>query len=417
MGYDINSNSLKAPLSTWSVAKCIMASSGDVVTLCRSANINPKSMYKPIRYPLNTEVDNHPQELLPDDFTDCNYGIKLRTGYSDLSQLATAIANSLAQGFKVADESKDVWAFYYDAPREGDMCRLTDFDQYKHYPTDWVQIEFENQGNTAENNTKFRLWFREALANGIADIKSWEASSQFFDGTVNFIGTLCLLVCTKTNEAYTAKYLLPILKGEDWNQSEDINPIFSAQFSGVDAGSYFVYPIITDARNLTVNQAYAYNAEQLAEAKFLPFPYASFTSWKPVASGTPEGGNPPIANTIDIAFDTKEGDGYAVRMVDTGYYVVDSFDIVFSLSSPLNKATAINYRIYLGNDTKYNTNALLAQGTATIPINETDAMVAYTRPEKEEENQYTFFIESNPTLWVVYNATGYTSSEKALQMY
>lgn len=418
MGYNSNTKSLEAPLNTWSVAKCIMASNGDLATLCQSTNINPKSMNKPVRYIVgDANYDNHPQELTVEEWLSTNYGIKINNSFSDLSEMATAISNSLTPNFYPEEGKTTGWAFYYDKPKNGDMCRLTDFIGYKHYPLDWVEVSFDNHGNTTENNTRLRLWFREALSGGLADIKSWGASEQFFDGNDNFIGTLCLLVCTKANNAYTATYLLPLLKGLDWDFTEDVNPIFNAQFSGVNAGNYFVYPIITDAQNLTINTAINANELKQSGYKFLPFPYGSFTAWNPVASGTPGGGNPPIANSISVEFDDKEG--FTIEDMGDGYYILYSFVLKLTSSVVATKAMPITYRIYLGDTKNLNANRLLLQGTASIAEGDTQTEVFYELPtDKVNPNDYLFqAVNNDPTLWIVYEANGYTSSTVALTMY
>lgn len=416
MGYDKAHKTISAPLNTHSVARCLRAYSLDDATLCQSkALINPRSAKKPVRYTYNDngeaiEFDNHHRELTDAEYAKVNYGIRINTSYSSLEECVAAIKNAFAN---IKDDENATKAFYYEAPKDGDMCRLTDFDGYKHNASNWVELYFDNHGNTdasdEQNATKLRVFFNEALLN-IADIQRWGVASEFFDGVGNFIGTFAIVVCDANLQA---THLVTLLSGEGLNQVDD-NPIIT--FKPSIAGTFKVYPIIVKGLNVADGTAIEANTlKELTDVKFLPYPFASFTDWNPVESGTPEGGATSVTEAFTFAFDTKEGNGYEVQRLDSNDYwwVVRSFYFVIT---PINqsKDAVVSYEVFVGTDKK--NLRQLASGYVDVPSNDV-ASVHYELSGKDNENDYRVYIEEgNPYLRVVYTSVGYRKDEVVFEL-
>lgn len=329
MGYIDGNTPLTAPLNTHSVAKCIGASSGDVVTLCRSKMlINPKSAKKPLRYPYNTQgsltdVDTTPKELTDSQFAKVNFGVKINsfTNFDD----AISALNTALSGGEAKEEDK---AFYYEGPNDGDMCRLTDFVGYKNNAGDWVQIEIENHGSTQANaqKTKMRIRFYEALRN-FQSLQSWGAFASLWSSL-----RFALYVRDKSTNA---KYLLPLVSDMEQNEEGVVT------FTPTIAGAMEIYPIVTTLR--TGADGVAIDRSSLpsgdASVLYIPLPYASYTAWNPVSSGTPEGGQPSLSESISIALED-----YNISALGDEFYTVNSF----ALAVQSQLVGEVNVRVYGG---------------------------------------------------------------------
>ena len=439
MGYISGEQKITRPFNTWSVALCLGVNSGDVATLCQHKNIRARSAFKPIRrfkyrdssgkiQNIASDVDNYPQEMQEDDFVVNNYGIKMNTTFNSINNLVNAVVNSLPDSFEPA-EGKTDWAFYYERPKAGDMCRILDFDGYVHLAGDWISIEFDNHGagNNAEQQTNMVMSFNYPFSK-LSDIQAWGVAGDFFDGNGNFTGKLGLVVCQKTtNEQrpYEPKYFTMLIGGEDFTQTESALQRFI--FTPSIAGTYYIYPIITNATRTTEGVSFVSTGDDdkmgltveantmPTDARYLALPYSSFVEWKPVASGTPEGGKPSASEFITWDLDTKDGNGYRLVSPDRYVYRVESFDLVLTIGQERETDTVVNGVIYAGTEAKGVIKLMDYQ--VVIPAGERSVPLSYQRPEKDEENKYNFIIEDgNPYLKVYYNTTGYITSKAEFEL-
>lgn len=399
MGFNASDNSISAPLNTWSVAKCLMANSGDEGTLCSARQyINPKSAYKPIRYvPNGAQYDDRIQDLGQNEFNAMNYGIKLRNSFSDIEELVQGIRNSLnpnfAYGDKVEEDSDAVWAFYYDCPKgASERTRLTDFVGYRHYAEDWMAITFDNHGSMQgeEHTTKMRFRLTSPALPTLPSITRWGAASIFQDGTGNFKGRLCLILC---DSSYTPQYVMPVLSGDNLMMQDESLLTFTPKV----AGDFLIYPVYSNLSEITYKDLEVYSANIFksgnVEANFLAVPYASFVSWKPVGSGTPEHEGTVISVDVQMV-------DYDLDMLNAsdGRYRLRSAEVEVSCNTAGKK---IAVSLYAGSEDREQLNLLSLSGDNAIEIENAGEWysVRYS-DEGEKEEQYFTALNNDPYLWV-----------------
>lgn len=406
MGYIDANTPLTAPINTYSVAKCIGKNSADTATLCQSKElINPKSARKPVRYLINGEsVDNHYPELSEEKLITINYGIKIHSSYESIEDCVTAIRNSFNDSLK--DEDK---AFYYEIPKDGDVCRLTDWIGYKHNAGDWLTISFENHGSTVATNnkpTKLRLLFQEGLMS-LQSLQLWGAFSQFWQNG-NPIGRFSLVLC---DASFKAQYLIPLLSGEDMVQAENL-----ISFIPPISGGYFVYPIITNLPATQCMDGNAIDANTLkglsgSSIRFAPIPYSDFTAWNPVATNNPEGGNPSTSDAINVEIDFAELT--TISAIDMTYRL-DAFMLMLSRTS--TQQAIVDVSVYVGTEDR---NILFIDRKSIAFANgETSAEFAYELDlDKVDGNAMNFsVVDGVPLLRVYYSMSGATESVKTFEL-
>lgn len=396
MGYNASDNSISAPLNTWSVAKCIMANSGDSGTLCSARQyINPKSAYKPIRYvPNGEQTDERMQDLGQDEFNKMNYGIKIRSSFNDIEDLVQGIRNSLNPNFDYGDNvagDKGAWAFYYDCPNgASERTRLTDFVGYRHYAEDWLTISFENHGSMqgGQNTTKMRLRLTSPALPTLPDITRWGASDVFKDGTGNFNGRLCLVLC---DNSYNPQYVMPVLSGDNLMMQDELLLTFTPPI----AGEFLIYPIFS---NLPVSYgdmvAISANTLKDVTANYLAVPYSSFVSWKPVGSGTPEQETTLIS--VDVRLDNYQLDA---QNASDGRYRVKNVQVGVSCNTA-GKKVAVS--LYAGSEQREQINLISLAGDNAIEIGTAGEWYEVSYSDEGEKDELYFEAVDEPYLWVRY---------------
>lgn len=302
MGYDSNTKTLIRPLNTENIRACLGENSLSIKNLACSSLINPKSKYKPMRYPkpVNGESESkYYPELDKAQQDSVNYGIVIKSysldgegGSKLINTMSTEIINSL----NLTDTTIEGKAFYYDrlsGDRANDIGRYTDFFGYRHLAGDWVVPTFAKYGVAGSAECSLRLNYEEALER-FNDLLQWDAFK-------NLSGTLYFgFIMKRKGGAWNgdSKFYC-ILAGEDINQLDgqliDFTPVANS------AGEWDIYPVIAGGGlNVTANSMTSFS-ELGSVGTFVPMPYAPFATWKigKVGSDNESGEGIDLFNLLD----------------------------------------------------------------------------------------------------------------------
>lgn len=376
---------ISAPITTDKVASTIGASTHSVAKLCQASSlINARSARKPMRYAPNGGADNVYRALEDSQYRIINYGTKINA-YTDINLAISALDLAISGDAKPTD-----MAYYYDAPVDGDVCRLTDFEGYNPTPIDWLTINITNNGSSSatavQNYTHLNVQFNEPLGS-FQSLQSWGFFQRYYSAL-----RFALLI-----KGANGTFLMPLLSGEDFTQYSGGDISFKPSISG----EYKIYPILTtmrvgnDGAIMPIQSVPKGDTSQL----YIPMPYASYTTWKPVASGTPEGGLPPTAETVDIRMVN-----HATQHLGDGWYIVNQFTLFCE-----SNGKDVEIVVYAGTDDLdkvYLGSWLVA-----------DDFVDYIRDEKVEESELRFRSEDyQPKLRVYFQKANATESRKIFDL-
>lgn len=373
------------PISIDKVADALGTSADEVASLCRSSAINAKSAKKPIRYIQSGDVDNYPRILSDSAFMTANYGVKINT-YTNMEEMVAKLDVALS-----GDGKDDMKAFYYEAPKDGDMCRLTDFEGYNANAFDWCTIDIVNHGlataTDATNYAKIVVRFGEALSS-FQSLQMWGAFQRYW-GYLRF----ALLI-----KSANGVFLLPLLSNEAFVQYSGDYIAFKPNI----VGECQVYPVLTTVRSVADGAMAPMQSLPKGDSAslYIPMPYSSYTKWRPVASGTPEGGLPPTAESVELRLL-----GHSTVNLGDGYYIVNAFGLVVE-----SNGKDVEVTIYAG------TQGLDKVYLGTWEV--VDDLISYQRqPDKEPDEVMRFKSEDNqPKLRVYYKKVNATESKKIIDL-
>lgn len=289
MGYNSNTKVLTDPIGLASIAKCLGENTTSLKNLACSPLINPKSKYKPMRYPADGSVAYF-KPLTKTEQDAVNYGIKINSyavdgDYRPLVEMAQAIEKSL----DLTDTTTEGKAFYYDrllASNENDVGRISDFWNYNHLAGDWFNVVVELNGVVNTSTARFRLQFGEVLGS-FGDLKAWGAYNDLFEeSTGNMTAAFGFIMRSKESTWSGDSKFYNVLNLEDILQ---LNGTLIEFTPTMGAGEWIIYPILVGGLpTISSNTMYEFTDFKTIEGAptFVPLPYSQFTSWIIGATGT-----------------------------------------------------------------------------------------------------------------------------------
>ena len=310
MGYDINTKTLSRPLNTENIRACLGENSLSIKNLACSPLINPKSKFKPMRYPKPVEGGESEYKYFPplDELKqkEVNYGIEVNSYSLDGeggSKLITTMAGEIANALNLTDTNKEVKkAFYYDrltAEQANDIGRISDFFGYNHLAGDWFTITFVLKGVVGqENSCQLRLNWGEVLT-GFGDLQAWGAYQGLWNTATGMWNAVFGLIMKPKGGTWNGDSKFYCILDQEGINQQDEQLIEFTPVSG-SAGEWEVYPVMAGGGLNVQANSITSMADIGSVGKFVPLPYSAFTEWTVKSSGNNESGD-----VIDLFYLTE----------------------------------------------------------------------------------------------------------------
>lgn len=342
------------PVSIAKVARVLGASSTDVKTLCCNLNINPRSKYKPVRYPADGSSPYF-KALTDAELQKVNYGIVIKnyTGNAIYDNMLTEIENAINN----ANTKDGLKAFYYDRLSDdnaNDVGRLTDFENYNHDQGNWFDVLFDFYGGgRIDPQARFRIQYGGVL-DSLQELQAWGAFAPFWNnGTTVDTASFGFLMKRKGTTWGSTSQFYKIL---DRNGLEDIKEIIEiTPPTNLWGETWIIYPCMALIPDSLMKANTFMDLSKLpASVTVAPLPYSEFREWA-IASAGEQGGTGDddsqkffLNNYIEITdvkadltlVDTTQYYAYKLNSL-SGFVTTKAYDkeVTFSLTFTLRSDT------------------------------------------------------------------------------
>lgn len=435
MGYDSNLKTLSSPLNTENIRACLGENTLSVKNLACSPLINPKSKYKPMRYPKPIEGGESESRYYPalseSNMQEVNYGIIIKaytfeSGEADST--VTTMGTEIERSLDLTNTSKDKKAFYYDRlleSNEKDVGRMTDFFGYQHLAGDWFVPSFALKGVVGQDNScRLRLNWGNILTS-FGDLKNWDAYDDLFEsGTTNMTACFGFIMKPKGGAWNAFTHFYCILTQEEINQL-DGNLIDFTPESG-SAGEWDIYPVLVGGSfgasiTITSTQRLYELADISLAGTIVPMPYATPTEWKIGATSDDNESGEDIDlfklddyinnNTVSVTGEYLSLDANQISLTSVMLNVASEGDVILN-NVTINDITVSVSSIYIKSDMLGQT----AIGFSTSGINiehalnkDTSFVVSASIKEEGDSGMRIEYNDIESIKLVVYYNTSYNN--------